>query len=184
MRAYTAPSTTPLANPIGPVMSPSSGPWLELGLKIIGPKKPSVKPRPPSASPVVVAHMIRTRLRGRWPRQANHQPKNAADSDGARRTRPSHRSGQWNGPKQTSTSRYRTNKAYPEGRVAPSPARMRSGIQLILGDAISLGYGFTIRRPKSRELEVAASRMHPGVGVAEGCITTRLLANVTLHAGN
>ena len=47
-----APAYNPNKKPNGPVIKiPSSGPWFEEGVKIIGPKKPKIKPAIPRIIP-------------------------------------------------------------------------------------------------------------------------------------
>ena len=52
------PPTNPIRKPIGPVIKiPSKGPWLEDGLKIIGPINPIINPILPIIIPPIIMYL-------------------------------------------------------------------------------------------------------------------------------
>src|ERR1041385_8406475 len=49
------PTIAPITTPSGPHTNPASGPWFALGMKIIGPKNPTVKPTTPNTTAITAA---------------------------------------------------------------------------------------------------------------------------------
>jgi hypothetical protein len=73
-RPTQKPINAPTQTPIGPVTkTPSNGPWLEWGAKMIGPTKPMIKPKPPTATHPTSVDNIKFRLLAMCPRITNHQ---------------------------------------------------------------------------------------------------------------